>query len=62
MAELGLEGSPRVIDAEPSLEDVFVNLSRAEASKSNWLHALVLWTMGIVAFALAAMKFRKRLS
>jgi ABC-2 type transport system ATP-binding protein len=34
LAELGLEGS-RVIDAEPSLEDVFVNLSRAEASKNN---------------------------
>ena len=27
-----------------------------------WLHAVVLWTMGIVSFMLAAMKFRKRLS
>lgn len=27
-----------------------------------WLHAVILWTMGIVAFFLAAMKFRKRLS
>ena len=26
-----------------------------------WPHAVVLWTMGIFAFALAAMKFRKRL-
>ena len=32
--ELGLENS-RVIDAEPSLEDVFVTLSRAQASKTN---------------------------
>jgi ABC-type multidrug transport system ATPase subunit len=33
LADLGLEHS-RVIDAEPSLEDVFVTLSRAEASKT----------------------------
>lgn len=27
-----------------------------------WLHSVVLWTMGIASFFLAAMKFRKRLS
>jgi ABC-2 type transport system permease protein len=27
-----------------------------------WLHGVVLWTMGVLAFALAAAKFRKRLS
>jgi len=27
-----------------------------------WLHGVVLWTMGLLAFALAAAKFRKRLS
>jgi ABC-2 type transport system permease protein len=27
-----------------------------------WLHSVILWTMGIVSFLLAAMKFRKRLS
>ena len=33
LAELGLENS-RVIDAEPSLEDVFVTISRAQAAKT----------------------------
>lgn len=27
-----------------------------------WLHAIVLWSMGVLSFMLAAMKFRKRLS
>ncbi len=34
LAELGLENS-KAIDAEPSLEDVFVTISRAQASKNN---------------------------
>jgi ABC-type multidrug transport system ATPase subunit len=34
LAELGLEGA-KAIDAEPSLEDVFVTISRAEAAKQN---------------------------
>jgi ABC-2 type transport system ATP-binding protein len=33
LAQLGLQNS-RVIDAEPSLEDVFVTISRAQAAKS----------------------------
>jgi ABC-type multidrug transport system ATPase subunit len=33
LAELGLEGE-KVIDAEPSLEDVFVSISRAQAAKN----------------------------
>ena len=32
LADLGLEKS-KVIDAEPSLEDVFVTISRAQAAK-----------------------------
>ena len=27
-----------------------------------WIHSLVLWSMGVVSFVLAMMKFRKRLT
>jgi ABC-2 type transport system permease protein len=27
-----------------------------------WVHSLVLWSMGVVAFALAMLKFHKRLT
>jgi len=35
---------------------------RGAGWKELWIHALVLWSMGVAAFALAMMKFQKRLT
>ncbi|MCS7047101.1 MAG: ABC transporter permease [Gemmataceae bacterium] len=35
---------------------------RGAGWRELWVHSLVLWSMGVVAFTLAMMKFRKRLS
>ena len=54
--DIFLDPDPEMIDAARGV------ILRGAGLSELWLHSVILWTMGIVSFMLAAMKFRKRLS